>query len=79
MPNSGGTGGALDLADTPFSGADTPGNPDFTAWATATRKYLDSPANADVNVVMWSWCSEVQLGIESQHHDLPHPHERAGG
>ena len=57
--NNGGAGGALDLADTPFSGADTPGNPDFTAWATATRKYLDSSANADVNVVMWSWCSEV--------------------
>ena len=22
-------------------------------------RYLDDPANADVNVVMWSWCSEV--------------------
>ena len=57
--NSGGTGGALDLADTPFSGALDLGNPDFTAWATATRHYLDAPANAAVNVVMWSWCGEV--------------------
>ncbi len=57
--NNGGTGGALDLADTPFSGAYTPGNPDFTAWESATRSYLDDPATADVNVVMWSWCSEV--------------------
>ena len=40
-------------------GHTTPGNPNFTAWATATRSYLDDPANADVNVVMWSWCSEV--------------------
>ena len=57
--NNGGKGGALDLADTPFSGAYTPGNPDFTAWESATRSYLDDPATADVNVVMWSWCSEV--------------------
>ena len=57
--NNGGTGGALDLADTPFSGADDLGNPNFTAWATATRSYLDDPANADVNVVMWSWCGQV--------------------
>lgn len=57
--NNGGMGGALDLADTPFSGAGDLGNPDFTAWATATRSYLDKPANVDVNVVMWSWCGEV--------------------
>jgi len=57
--NNGGTGGALDLADTPFSGAYDLGAPNFTAWASATRSYLDDPANANVNVVMWSWCSEV--------------------
>ena len=63
--NNGGTGGALDLADKPFSGAYTPGNPDFTAWETATRSYLDDPANADVNVVMWSWCSEVSSASQA--------------
>jgi hypothetical protein len=52
-----GTGGALDLRDTPFSGASDLGNPDRTAWAGATRTYLD--ANTDVNVVMWSWCGQV--------------------
>jgi hypothetical protein len=57
--NNGGTGGALDLADTPFSGASDLGNPNFTAWEASTRSYLDDPANADVNVVMWSWCGEV--------------------
>ena len=52
-----GTGGALDLRDTPFSGASDLGNPDFTSWATATRNYLN--ANPTVNVVIWSWCGQV--------------------
>ncbi len=55
--NAGGTGGALDLRDTPFSGAYDLGNPNRTAWAGATRAYLD--ANPEVNVVMWSWCGQV--------------------
>jgi len=63
--NDGGTGGALDLADKPFSGADDLGAPNFTAWETATRSYLDDPANADVNVVMWSWCGEVSSASEA--------------
>jgi hypothetical protein len=57
--NEGGIGGALDLRDQPFSGASDLGNPDFTAWVTATRNYLNDPANADVNVVIWSWCGQV--------------------
>ncbi len=28
-----------------------------TAFIQATRNYLDDPANARINVVMWSWCS----------------------
>ncbi|MCX7030508.1 MAG: hypothetical protein NTU62_10370 [Spirochaetes bacterium] len=60
--NTGGTGGALDLRDTPFSGASDLGNPDRTAWAAATRTYLD--ANPDVNVVMWSWCGQVSTATE---------------
>ncbi len=55
--NSGGTSGALDLRDTPFSDAYDLGNPDFTAWYDATKAYLDK--NADINVVMWSWCGQV--------------------
>ena len=55
--NNGGTGGALDLRDSPFSGASDLGNPDRTAWATATGSYLN--ANPDVNVIMWSWCGQV--------------------
>jgi outer membrane murein-binding lipoprotein Lpp len=55
--NSGGIGGALDLRDTPFSGANDLGNPDRTSWAAATRTFLD--ANTDINVVIWSWCGQV--------------------
>lgn len=55
--NSNGSHGALTLKDTPFSGASDLGNPDFTAWAAATRTYLDS--HTDINVVMWSWCGQV--------------------
>jgi len=53
----GGSGGALDLRDTPFSGASDLGSPDRTAWAAATRAYL--AAQPAVNVVMWSWCGQV--------------------
>ena len=28
-----------------------------TAFIQATRNYLDDPQNAEINVVMWSWCS----------------------
>jgi hypothetical protein len=54
---SGGTAGALDLRDTPFSGASDLGSPDRTAWAASTRSYLASQPS--VNVVMWSWCGQV--------------------
>jgi hypothetical protein len=55
--NSDGSDGALYLKDTPFQGASDLGNPDRTAWATATRTYLD--ANKGTNVIIWSWCGEV--------------------
>jgi len=55
--NNGGMGGALDLRDSPFSGASDLGNPDRTAWASATRTYLN--AHSDVNVIMWSWCGQA--------------------
>jgi hypothetical protein len=54
--NNGGSGGALDLHE---AWGNDLGNPNFTQWATDTRTYLDNPANADVNVVLWSWCGQV--------------------
>jgi hypothetical protein len=61
--NNGGTGDALDLRDTPFSGAYDLGNPDRTSWASATRTYLN--ANPDINVVIWSWCGQVSSATEA--------------
>jgi len=33
------------------------GNPNEINFIQATRNYLDDPENAEINVVMWSWCS----------------------
>jgi hypothetical protein len=65
--NTGGTGGALDLRDFygDFGGlgiASDLGNPDRTAWETATRAYIAQ--NPAVNVIIWSWCGQVD-GTES--------------
>lgn len=61
--NNGGSSGALDLRDTPFSGASDLGNPDRTSWETATRNYLNN--HSDINVVIWSWCGQVSSATES--------------
>jgi len=62
--NNGGTGGALDLHDYAMGG-DVGYYPD---WVNNTRTYLGAPnsatgrgtgTNADVNVVIWSWCGQV--------------------
>jgi len=55
--NAGGSGGALDLREGVFGSAYDLGNPDRTAWASATRTYL--AANPDINVIIWSWCGQV--------------------
>ena len=60
--NDGGTDGALDLRDRPFSGASDLGNPNLTAWAQATRDYLDD--HPETNVVIWSWCGQVSSASE---------------
>lgn len=61
--NSGGRNGALDFRDTPFSGARDLGNPNRTAWADATRNYLQ--AHSETNVIIWSWCGQAN-GTEAQ-------------
>lgn len=55
--NDGPQAGALDLDDYFVSG--DLGNPDRITWAQRTRDYLDNPANSDVNVIIWSWCGQV--------------------
>lgn len=61
--NAGGSGDALELRDNPFAGARDLGDPNMTAWAEATRDYLDE--HPDVNVVMWSWCNQVSTASAS--------------
>jgi hypothetical protein len=61
--DNGGTNGALDLHDY-FAVGDL-GNPDRSTWAQRTRAYLDNPANADVNVIIWSWCGQVDATEEN--------------
>ena len=41
------------------------GNPNRTAWAQATRDFLNRPGGNDRNVVMWSWCGQVD-GTEAE-------------
>ncbi len=53
--NNGGTGSALDLHDNAMGG-DVGYYPQ---WVNNTGAYLDNPANADVNVIIWSWCGQV--------------------
>ena len=53
--NDGGSGGALDLHDYALCN-DVGYYPD---WVVCTSNYLDDPANADVNVVIWSWCGQM--------------------
>ena len=53
--NNGGSNGALDLHDRAMGG-DVGYYPQ---WVNNTRNYLNNPANADVNVIIWSWCGQV--------------------
>lgn len=62
--NNGGSGGALDLHDDAMGGGDVGYYPQ---WYNNTRSYLGTvnPAtgrgdsHSDVNVIMWSWCGQV--------------------
>ncbi|NQT94115.1 MAG: DUF4832 domain-containing protein, partial [Lentisphaerae bacterium] len=53
--NNGGTGGALDLHDYAMGG-DVGYYPD---WYDNTTGYLESAANSNVNVILWSWCGQM--------------------
>lgn len=59
--NGSGSNGALRLIDYYGNfgglGANDLGSPNRTAWASATRTYL--AANPHVNVIIWSWCGQV--------------------
>ena len=46
------------LNDSGIEGADDLGSPDRTTWSAATRRLLKR-SGCDRNVVMWSWCGQV--------------------
>ena len=54
--NNGGGGGALDLHDYAMCN-DVGYYPD---WVECTTNYLNDPAHADVNVIIWSWCGQME-------------------
>jgi hypothetical protein len=60
--NNGGSGGALDLHD--YAMADDVGY--YPQWVNQTTAYLDNPLNADVNVIIWSWCGQAAWYTEQQ-------------
>ncbi len=53
--NNGGAGGALDLHDGAMGGDCGY----YPAWVDNTTAYLENPSNSDVNVIIWSWCGQV--------------------
>jgi len=53
--NRGGTSGALDLHDGAMAN-DCGYYPD---WVNETKNYLNNTANSKTNVIMWSWCGQV--------------------
>ncbi len=51
--------GKLDFRDQDIGGAYpdlSTADADWGAWISQIRNYLDDPANAAINVMMWSWC-----------------------
>jgi hypothetical protein len=53
--NNGGSNGALDLHDYAMDGD----SGYYPQWINNTIDYLNNPDNSDVNVVIWSWCGQV--------------------
>ncbi len=53
--NNGGSDGALDLHDYAMGG--DAGY--YPQWVNNTRAYLEDSDNSDVNVIIWSWCGQV--------------------
>jgi hypothetical protein len=51
--------------DLGIEGADDLGSPNRTAWSSATRQLLRRSGGCDRNVIMWSWCGQVD-GSESE-------------
>ncbi len=60
--NNGGNNGGLDLHDCAMEG-DVGYYPD---WYNNTIAHLNDPSNSDVNVIIWSWCGQVDSKYTSR-------------
>lgn len=61
--NNGGQDSALDLHDYAMSGDVGM----YPTWYNNTVEYLDDPDNANINVVMWAWCGQVDEKYTGNH------------
>ena len=59
--NNGGSGGALDLHD--YAMCNDVGY--FPDWVVCTSNYLNDSANSNVNVIIWSWCGQMDDKYEA--------------
>ena len=59
--NNGGHDGALDLRD--YALCDDVGY--YPAWVQCTSNYLSDPAHSNVNVILWSWCGQMDDKYEA--------------
>lgn len=66
--NNGGISDALDMEETNDGWLNVPSNHMHDYFIAKTIEYLDDPSHADVNVIMWAWCSE--LSHESDDFDV---------
>lgn len=59
--NNGGYNGALDLEEGDGYGSGWLDHDCgyYPNWVNETRAYLDDPSHSDVNVIIWSWCGQV--------------------
>lgn len=56
--------GVLSFWDQNIAGASDLGNPNRTAWYTATQNMLNNPSYTNRNLVIWSWCGQVSNASE---------------
>ena len=59
--NNGGSNGALDLEEGDGYGSGWLDHDCgyYPNWVNETREYLNDPSHSDVNVIIWSWCGQV--------------------
>lgn len=43
-----------------YSAGDLDHDAGYSGWDQKTRDFLDNPANAHFNVIMWSWCGQIK-------------------